>query len=93
MVNVDWPTAVEVEEDSVSHTGGPIGVNLRKLALVYGSFIFRHIFSLYQVARQLLKNTLFLEQFAMPKNRCGQTVCHSFAQEEAILSKEILFPL
>ena len=43
MVNVNWPTAVAGEADSVSsvsasacHIGGPIGVNPGELALVYG---------------------------------------------------------
>ena len=44
MVNVHWPTVVAGEADSVSsvttlacHIGGPIGVNLCELALVYGT--------------------------------------------------------
>ena len=43
MVNLDWPTAMAGEADSVSsvsasacHIGGPIGVNPGELALVYG---------------------------------------------------------
>ena len=50
MVNVNWPTAVVGEADSVSsasasacHIGGPIDVNPGELPLVYGILVFTQL--------------------------------------------------